>query len=110
MLLQVSLAVFSLVFMGGGDYLATAEVFSAISIILLMNAVASYVHCPSNISRISRAAAWLFTLFVLLNARRHGTAYIPILYLLSQLLWLYALVKLHLVAKDKFNKTGQESL
>ncbi|NJF24180.1 hypothetical protein [Thermococcus sp. Bubb.Bath] len=109
MLLQIVAVVLSLIFTKG-DYLAIAQVFSAVSIILLMNAVAFYVHSPSEISRISRAAAWLFAIFVLLNAWKHGTAYLPLLYLLSQLLWLYTLVKLHFVARQRLPKTAQEGL
>jgi hypothetical protein len=109
MLLQVALVVLSLVFTGG-DYLAIARVFSALSIVLMMNALAFYVHSPSGTSRISRAAAWLFAVFVLLNAWKHGTTYLPLLYLLSQLIWLYALVKLHFVARERLPKTAQEGL
>jgi hypothetical protein len=109
MLLQVTVVVLSLVFTKG-DYLAIAQVFSAVSIILMMNAVAFYVHSPSRISRISRVAAWLFTFFVLLNAWKHGTPYLAALYLLSQLPWLYALVKLHFVARQRLPKPAQEGL
>ncbi len=109
MLLQVAVVVFSLVFKGG-DYLATAQIFSAVSVILLMNAVAFYINSPSRVSWISRAAAWLFAFFILLNAWKHGTIYLSCLYLFSQLLWLYALVKLHFVARQRLPRNAQEGL
>jgi hypothetical protein len=109
MLLQVTLVVLSLVFRRGG-YLVTAQVFSAVSIILLINAAAFYVSSPSRMSRISRASAWLFTAFVILNALKHDTIYIPLLYLLSQLLWLCVLLKLHSIAGERLHRTAQEGL
>ena len=109
MLLQVGVVIASLV-LQGGNYMAIAESFSAVSIILLINAVAFYRHTPSRISWTSRAAAWLFALFILLNAWEQGNLYVSSMYLLSQLLWIFALAQLHSVVGDKFYRNGQEGL
>ncbi|ASJ07313.1 hypothetical protein A3L08_08255 [Thermococcus pacificus] len=109
MLLQVGVVIASLV-LQSGDYIAIAESFSAVSIILLINAVAFYIHTPPGISRTSKAAAWLFAIFVLLNAWGRGNPYVLSIYILSMFLWISALVRLHFIARDRFYRNAQEDL
>ena len=109
MLLQVGVVISSLAFQGG-NYIAVAKLFSAVSIILLINAAAFYMNTPPGMSRTLRAAAWLFSIFILLNAREQGSPYVSSLYILSQLLWISALIRLHSVARDRLYRNAQEGL
>ncbi len=106
-LLQVAVVGAALI-LGGGSRILVVESFSAMSILLLINALAFYVHAPSWISGVPRAAAWIFTAFFFLNTLYSGF-YTSLLYLLSQLLWISALVRLHTVSKT-LHTSAQEGL
>ncbi len=107
-LLQVAVVGAALV-LDGGNRTVVMESFSVVSILLLINALAFYVHIPSWISGVSRAAAWIFTAFFLLNVLNWGDFYVSLLYLLSQLLWLSALLRLHLL-EGVLHTSAQEGL
>ncbi len=109
MLVQVAVIVGSLV-LSGDRILYVIESFSAIAIVILMDAAAFYVHTPESYSRGARLSAWLFTLFVPLNAYEPGSPLAMGLYLISTTLWVAILIGLHGVLRERFPRTAQESL
>ncbi|KQH82036.1 hypothetical protein [Thermococcus thioreducens] len=109
MLIQVAVIVGSLV-LSGNRTLYVIESFSAIAVVILMDAAAFYVHTPQPHSRAARLSAWLFTLFVPLNAAEPGNPVAMGLYIISTALWVAILVALHGVLRERFPRTAQESL
>lgn len=109
MLLQVAVIVGSLV-LGGNGTLYLIESFSAMAIVVLMDAVAFYVHTPERYGRLARLSAWTFTLFVPLNVLEPGNVAAMVLYLSSTVLWVSILAGLHDVLRERFPRTVQESL
>ncbi|WP_258084169.1 hypothetical protein [Thermococcus thermotolerans] len=109
MLIQVAVIVGSLV-LSGNRTLYVIESFSAIAVVILMDAAAFYVHTPKSHSRGARLSAWLFTLFVPLNASEPGNPVAMTLYIISTALWVTILVALHGVLRERFPRTAQESL
>ncbi|NJE10504.1 hypothetical protein [Thermococcus sp. MAR1] len=109
MLLQVAVIVGSLV-LSGDRVLYIIESFSAIAVVILMDAAAFYVHTPLQYGRLARLSAWMFTLFVPLNAANPGSPVAVGLYLLSTALWVAVLLALHGVLRARFPRTAQEGL
>ncbi|WP_297418044.1 hypothetical protein [Thermococcus sp.] len=108
MLLQTAVVGMALV-LGGGSRTLVVESFSVVSTLLLINALAFYMYIPSWVSRVPRTAAWIFMTFFLLNAIYGGDFYVSLLYLLSQLLWISALIRLNL-ADGVLHTSAQEGL
>jgi len=109
MLVQVAVIVFSL-FLSGSRTMYIIESFSAIAIVMLMDAAAFYVHTPKFHSRLARLSAWLFTAFVPINTLRQGNIVAMLLYIGSTALWVSTLIALHGVLRERFSKNVQESL
>ncbi|NJE04740.1 hypothetical protein E3E36_00945 [Thermococcus sp. M36] len=109
MLVQVAVIVFSLT-LSGTRTMYIIESFSAIAVVVLMDAAAFYVHTPSPYSKTARLSAWLFTLFVPANIVAPGNPLAMALYITSTALWVSTLIALHGVLRQRFPRNAQESL
>ena len=109
MLLQVAIIVGSLI-LSGDKLLYLIESFSAIALVLLMDAAAFYVYTPQPHSTGARLSAWMFTLFIPLNRLTPGNPVAMPLYIASLVLWVLVLVGLHGVLRERFPRTVQEGL
>ncbi len=109
MLLQSALAFLAVVMMSPTSR-AIAESFSAIAIVILMNALVSYAHSPQRLSALARTASWLFVLFLILENISWFFLIGIALYFVSLSIWLYALFRFHAVARERFANSVQEGL
>ncbi|WP_457741310.1 hypothetical protein [Thermococcus sp.] len=108
MLLQVALMVGSIA-ISDNRMLYTLLIFSAISVLLLMDAVAFYVHTPSPQKHLVRFSSWLLVVFTVLNAIKHGCALAFILYVFSVGIWITTLISLEFYLRG-MGRNVQEGL
>ncbi len=75
-------------------------IFSSLSVLIMMDAVAFYRHTPRPQRNIARISAWLFVLFTVLNKKTHGSSVALGFYVVSILLWLGTLISLEFYLRN----------
>ncbi|USH00311.1 hypothetical protein K1720_02240 [Thermococcus argininiproducens] len=108
MLLQVVLIMASTIFVEKKGFYVI-ELGSSVSLILLINAIAGYIRTPENYKTLAKISSWVFVVFIWLNALQSTRTMAPVVYLLSLVIWIYTLVRLHYVARIRFNSLEIES-
>ncbi len=85
--------------------------FSALSILLMIDAVAFYRYIPQPHGKIARISAWLFVAFTLVNAVNYGSLIAFAMYFLSIVLWVGTLLGLELyLTRIDVDRSGQKAL
>ena len=108
MLVQIALMVGS-IGLSANKMFYTMLMFSAVSVLLLIDAVAFYRYTPSPQRHFARLASWLLVAFTVVNAVRYGCTLAFVLYVLSIIIWVSTLISLEFYLKD-MDKTAQEGL
>ncbi|WP_297509794.1 hypothetical protein [Thermococcus sp.] len=109
MFLQSAMA-FIAVVMRNSSSQGIAESFSAVSAVILMNAIPSYAYSPRKFADLVRVASWLFVLFLLLENFPGFELASVLIYYISLSVWLYTLLRLHTFAKERLITSVQEGL
>ncbi|WP_148258594.1 hypothetical protein [Thermococcus sp. AM4] len=89
----------------------TMLMFSALSILLMIDAVAFYRYVPQPYGKIARLSAWLFVAFTVVNAISYGSPLAFAIYFLSIVLWIGTLICLELyLSRIDVDRCGQKAL
>jgi hypothetical protein len=107
MLVQIAIMVFSIA-ISEDPKTYTILMFSDVSLLLLMDAVAFYPSSPKAPASMARLSAWLLVAFTVVNAVHYGSLPALLLYTASVSLWITALLLSY--PKAKLLNSAQEGL
>jgi hypothetical protein len=107
MLVQIAIMVFSIA-ISEDPKTYTILMFSDVSLLLLMDAVAFYPDSPKAPASMARLSAWLLVAFTVVNAVHYGSLPALLLYTASVSLWITALLLSY--PKAKLLNSAQEGL